>query len=974
MAEVEKIPHEMGKRVVYVDLDDEIDGTEDDFEFGVWLPKETTLPAFCSSNCNGVSDTTLDQSENLSSALCAQRGAEIVTQTPICSADAVNEITRKWPSMEPYALARPSESCDNNRSRRRRYKERSNYAKALLRSDKELEKLSRKIRLEIQQCEMLELAVEAERAANAGFANFSARASTFGLDVLQRGNYNLNLRRTITFSEGNTNNSLGIPREKMLKLVELRNVTEVIPQWKDLHSHMRTHLFRRKVQETALVFSEEVPKISPNRWNARFEHSASDIARQSFKFFGDFADMTVTKFNTHRMIQRRTLCESTHPEKIMDDDSQVSNGSMNTRFGPVLASHLSPLSFGKNVRRPLLDVPPGLVHPDETQAVVFPIEISDDNNTLDLPLLPEAVCGETSKEKNTSFCYGRSCTDDASTYLQAAGLAATEHRVFTDNRCGVGLTKCDERSNAFALCMGTVDSDEQNLRIRKTYDIPETCLFDADLIHTPRREQQQRGEIDFETPAKLRHIRGRTKRNGFDTILTPPDLTIYQFEPSSIVEVHATERTCELAFTKYPCHGPDDQHLALPSMLSTHSRNINQTCYFDKLPARRHHSERTASPMTRIASLPTDDNPVLNVQSDNFEVYPDSLEKYGPSLVVVPATQSDTFGDVCKSLDDEEKKECDPSSPDTKGEALVGRATTLMNHLIPAPCDQSEAIDGVTVSRDSENFEKMMCLPKQNVISFDLESQADESSSASGGSEAMLLFSAATWGGKSSENKLEIRRTNSWPSRGVDVRDCLVGVVESTSNNENLPFPSTTTQMGINDRTLSSDSHGMCHTFPSADENFQVAVEEMMSRLSPNAATWRKESYIGEEENNEFLNNYFYCTKTSVASTLSESTPTHERVGSGGDSFCHVIGVDAVCSGIRFIFSEEEARPDPIISRQRAVSLDGRFHEKDSANNNWLRTLESLVNPFGSSRSPELEEDPLQFDPPFLKKAAFLKD
>ena len=94
----------------------------------------------------------------------------------------------------------PSSNNDDTRSRRRLMAshvniptrsrkaaspgvERFNYAKALLRSDHELEKLSRRIRSEINESELFELAQAAEKAANSGVDNFSGRASTFGREL-----------------------------------------------------------------------------------------------------------------------------------------------------------------------------------------------------------------------------------------------------------------------------------------------------------------------------------------------------------------------------------------------------------------------------------------------------------------------------------------------------------------------------------------------------------------------------------------------------------------------------------------------------------------------------------------------------------------------------------------------------------------------------------------------------------------------
>lgn len=172
---------------------------------------------------------------------------------------------------------------------------------------------------------------------------------------------------------------------------------------------------------------------------------------------------------------------------------------------------------------------------------------------------------------------------------------------------------------------------------------------------------------------------------------------------------------------------------------------------------------------------------------------------------------------------------------------------------------------------------------------------------------------------------------------------------------------------------MASENHGMCHTFPSADENFQSAVEEMLSRLSPNTATWRRDLFIGESENDEFLNNYFYRTKGSRKHRSPASSHSNDRVFVGVDSLCHVIGVDAVCNGFRFIFNERTHRPAVMASRQRSVSLDGRWQNKPRSSSTWYTTLEGLLNNFGSAGEPSHEVDPHHFDPPYLRKASFAK-
>ncbi|KAL3918590.1 MAG: hypothetical protein SGILL_004161 [Bacillariaceae sp.] len=85
--------------------------------------------------------------------------------------------------------------------------ERFDYAKALLRSDEELEKLSTRIRKEINESELFELALAAERAADAGEEKFAGRASTFGGEQQQNHHKYQPMSKPSTQEAGATLNS-----------------------------------------------------------------------------------------------------------------------------------------------------------------------------------------------------------------------------------------------------------------------------------------------------------------------------------------------------------------------------------------------------------------------------------------------------------------------------------------------------------------------------------------------------------------------------------------------------------------------------------------------------------------------------------------------------------------------------------------------------------------------------------------------
>lgn len=858
MMEVAQNPQGTTTRVVYVDLDDEIDGDEE-LEFGVWLPKDGDIPVLCSSHCHEVSNSALDQTEKISRTFCSQRGAEIVAHAPICNSDAVDEITQKWPHREPYALARPSESGDISRGRRRRNKERSNYAKALLRSDTELDKLSRKIRLEIQQSEMLELAIEAERAANAGFLSFSARPSTFGLDPLQVG-HDRNLWQTSTFSQQpNPTLLLRTPSEKMLKPCELRNVTEVIPRWKHLHSHVRTHLFRRKVHEAALVFSEkESPSLSKH-WKASFENSASDIARQSLKFLGDFADSTVRKLRSRHGTHTRAMCEPTQYEKGTTHGTLASESSL---FGPTLSSHLSPLPHGDKFWRPLLSVPHGLLHPDEANEIAS--TAANVGSSLDLPFLHHSIC-KPGQEKPDRFCH---CTRLAKMEM---GPSSPSSRMQTyDNES----TKYQRRSRAGLVQSSVLDTDDVSLQSSKSLPTTDISRMDWNFIqHHKWHRQKRHMELGYETPVRLRDIRGQSEWN-----------------------------------------------------------NLAHTSLFSPL-----HCESEGNDLTVLTFSEALDNQLLD----------DVL---------------------CKSSDDEEKKDCEHSN--SGGQYEPRRESALLDYPFSLP----HTCQGDDDMHSNETIDEVSILTPQNPASFDIEYH-EESPSVSASQEEPL----SAMSGDLSGSTRALRNTYSWPLHGLAVPEFPMGTSEpyNLNGNESQSFNSDSVPSAqkTKDTISSSENHGMCHTLPSADENFQSAVEEMLSRLSPNITACRRDLFMGESDNDEFLNNYFYRTKLTGKNPTPACSHTNERVYVGFDSLCHVIGVDAVCSGFRFIFSEQAHRPAVTSSRQRSVSLDGRRHNKTPSRSSWYTTLEGMLNHFGSSHdSSPHEVDPLHFDPPYLRKASFAKN
>ena len=340
--------------------------------------------------------------------------------------------------------------------------ERFNYAKALLRSDHELEKLSRKIRAEINESELFELAIAAEKAAACGVDNFSGRASTFGEEVHvhvqqqqqqyvssiipSRDNTNLTNKEAIipaciddskvksgdstntilsstsssvagiidrprrsilnegVSSEGIDGSSatdigcaIGLSEQSLLEqaratataavvvvatptvqlptstqhqqpsrrsmgIESLRNVNEVIPHWKELHSHMRTHFYRENINTDVLGFRETksssvqpasfstTDKYNPSstsstNQNKRNNNTTSTKQRGPKSFFDNIAGMRLLPdFQAKKLAGHAGSIDNNDTEEVdaVPKTEPVASSSPKHLFGTTLSSHLSP--------------------------------------------------------------------------------------------------------------------------------------------------------------------------------------------------------------------------------------------------------------------------------------------------------------------------------------------------------------------------------------------------------------------------------------------------------------------------------------------------------------------------------------------------------------------------------------------------------------------------------------------------------
>eukprot|EP00980_Cylindrotheca_fusiformis_P000343 scaffold91_cov127-Cylindrotheca_fusiformis.AAC.3 len=269
---------------------------------------EMNIPGLC--NGGNTLDKTYSRSERIRNGLVKAR----------CNGDLFEEaIEKPWYPKAPYETARPDSdtfTATRRFSNRASKRESFNYAKALLESDTELDRLAQKISAEICDSEMLELAAQAEKAAEEGLETFSGRPSSFVVD-------NIPGDRGGSYSEGGSASSDKGDNRKIHGR-EMRHINEVIPEFHHLNAHMRTHLFSHSVDEKTLVFSEvETSKEEMEDEQAGPSSAGgSSVATQSMEFFRKISGLSMMQTTKKEPVEEKAKVP-TASESVGLSSSQI---------------------------------------------------------------------------------------------------------------------------------------------------------------------------------------------------------------------------------------------------------------------------------------------------------------------------------------------------------------------------------------------------------------------------------------------------------------------------------------------------------------------------------------------------------------------------------------------------------------------------------------------------------------------------
>jgi hypothetical protein len=578
MAQVGSVPRpRLDRRVVY--LEDEFDdsGDEDEFDFGFLNAKMDNLPALCSNNCGEAALTTAySEAEHITTGMCSRAA-------PTCNVDTVQNLAQSaYAPPAPYEMARPpsisaSSMTHNLYPKERKTPERYNYAKALLDSDKELERLARRIRSEIRQEEILELALEAERAADAGEERFTGRASTFGSDVARVGLKNSpegkgskSYRRNRTLSEGiaRTPNTTR-PNTTRIGVLALRDAGEVIPDFNELHAHMRTHLARQNVNKDTLSFREMEPEdgTSEKQQQERLEDEspAEHLALRSMVFLENIADLSMQHMAAQGMYPGYHNCSPRNPalaEMVDDTSVRSAASSQSDRFGRTLSDHISPVK-GADLRRPRVEPLPGLSATEESEASFSLPKRSQkiESHTRTLPLseggtrslaVPELTPKSRTFHKRQSSDdeqNGDRTADTEDTSSSSESFPATPEKKEPENDFS---TASHSPASALFNAHHYDENSESSCSpieltpvVRAVSPSPESPKTTTMPRMSRFERRRRKSDPRYATPTGLRDIRGSRSKSGtasplnvpvFPDISTPELNPMMAFEPSSIID------------------------------------------------------------------------------------------------------------------------------------------------------------------------------------------------------------------------------------------------------------------------------------------------------------------------------------------------------------------------------------------------------------------------------------------------------
>ena len=264
-------------------------------------------------------------------------------------------------------------------------------------SDDELEQWAQQIRGEIRNSEMVELALEAERAADAGEEHFAGHPSTFGTDIEAESTSSSKklkpLPRLRSYTEGATiaRSPIRMLSEKKTKLrvLALRNVTEVIPLLQELHLHLSAHISQSGIGNTTSTIDTS-EAIDTDETFVTKPHTSPQM-----RFLRKFSNWVSPKNSK----EEDTISPAGRMLSLFDEDDEEKSVNSQSEYevGDVLAEHFRQSKSKAGVKLKYIRIPQGLLLPtDEDDDGIF-CDARLDSEKTDVGTLGTAATSSSSE-------------------------------------------------------------------------------------------------------------------------------------------------------------------------------------------------------------------------------------------------------------------------------------------------------------------------------------------------------------------------------------------------------------------------------------------------------------------------------------------------------------------------------------------------------------------------------------------------
>jgi hypothetical protein len=830
-----------------------------------------------------------------------------------------------------------------------------------------LERWARKIRIELRQAEIAQLAEEADRAAEAGLESFTAKLSTYGNDdsllspasssagsgerMPSKKTSKARLKRRKSFSEGikvpasPTHRSFQYGRKAAgpLGVMELRDVNEVFPSFSKFHGHLRTHLARTRVADETLLFKESPQGASSgvghqsmlssdlfkNQWGNREKMSSS---QGNHRISGSHSRSPSDFFKHQRLASDlfKHNFQSLSFDRWIKPTSSSEVAIEVTASTDVLADHIA--IAGRDRQIPKVEIPPGLEMP------------SLDPRVPETHMMPHFAASPESVRPIVKT--GRSS-------LARALFDDEEHESDGDSAAGEGTVASQPISR----------SKFNGIPFKKSRMREVACSLPSRQIVPPPPPLPEHS--DFMTPARLRVIRKSVNKKVMveDVVLTPNSVidtsektvSDHEYEeqasssillPRHLESFNEGDQQQRASIQPFPVNvslKPRSSNLApqRSSSIATSVASIASTLSeapavlsFDEVAAMRSNTKDAVGELEDVAPALSGDQPEREDVAEN--------DCYEIGRMITPDCECEGAGENVLPDDDQHALASDNNSQrltltvkifgsfSDRDDANSFNTGGIMHHSQTIDLVEQSAISGP----ESHHATDCTCLALSPVSSVD--SACSTPVKTSGGAPAIAKPSL-------------MRRASS---------------ANALSSLEQTPQGIKWNPFGESKSTVYSEAGSNAS---GGTRTFHHTAMSLFTRITPRM----KSMYLPPRDNDDFLHNYLYCSKAEG----TELQPT--KRGGGVQAICENVSSElCFCSSFfpdsslnTFLPNRRSAASMPLLSLSGDNNNSGGGHPAEAAAWFDLNQFEFLEQ-FSGRSARLLDESPwkVSFQAPALRK------